>query len=82
MQSYRKFLIQGDSHSENANVKTLVKILIGAAWLDGKVQPEERNYLHQVAKEKDVAADPEIKPLLYEFRVVQPSEFYGWVKSI
>jgi len=66
---------------KNASVKTLVKILIGAAWLDGKVQPEERNYLQQVAKEKDVAADPEIKPLLYEFRVVQPTECYGWVKE-
>lgn len=63
------------------NVKNLVKILIGAAWLDGKIQPEERKYLHQVAQEKGVADDPQIQPLLYEFKVVQPIECYEWVKE-
>lgn len=66
---------------KNANVKNLVKILIGSAWLDGKIQPEERQYLHQVAKEKGVADDPEIYPFLYEFRTVQPAECYEWVKQ-
>ncbi len=28
-----------------SNVKNLVKILIGAAWIDGRIQPEERQYL-------------------------------------
>ncbi len=65
----------------NTNVKNLVKILIGAAWLDGKIQPEEREYLQQVAQEKGVAADPEIQPLLNEFRVVQPTECYEWVRE-
>ncbi len=65
----------------NASVKNLVKILIGAAWLDGKIQPEEREYLQQVAQEKGVAADPEIQPLLNEFRVVQPTECYEWVRE-
>lgn len=63
------------------DVKTLVKILIGAAWIDGKIQPEEREYLHRIAKEKGVAEDPEIQPLLYEFRAVNPDECYGWVKA-
>lgn len=65
----------------NTNVKNLVKILIGAAWLDGKIQPEERQYLQQVAKEKGVAADPELQPLLNEFRAVQPTECYEWVRE-
>lgn len=65
----------------NINVKNLVKILIGAAWLDGRIQPEERQYLHQVAKEKNVAADPDIHPLLYELRTVQPAECYEWVRE-
>lgn len=65
----------------NSNVKNLVKILIGAAWIDGKIQPEEREYLHRVAKEKGVADDPEIKPLLYEFRSVEPKECYRWVEE-
>ncbi|MGI0486250.1 TerB family tellurite resistance protein [Pantanalinema rosaneae CENA516] len=65
----------------NPTVKNLVKILIGTAWIDGKVQPEERDYLHRVAKEKGIADDPEIQPLLYELRAVSPAECYGWVKE-
>lgn len=65
----------------NVKVKNLVKILIGAAWLDGKVQPEERQYLYQVAQEKNLADDPDIRPLLYELKTVQPSQCYEWVKQ-
>lgn len=65
----------------NPTVKNLVKILIGTAWIDGKVQSEERDYLHRVAKEKGIADDPEIQPLLYELRAVSPEECYGWVKE-
>jgi uncharacterized tellurite resistance protein B-like protein len=62
-------------------VKTLVKILIGTAWIDGQIQQEEREYLHRVAKEKGVANEPDIQPLLYEFRPIRPEECYGWVKE-
>ncbi|HEY9633003.1 MAG TPA: TerB family tellurite resistance protein [Coleofasciculaceae cyanobacterium] len=65
----------------NSSVKQLIKILIGTAWIDGKVQPEEREYLKRVAKEAGVADDPEIQPLLYELRAVPPDECYGWVKE-
>jgi uncharacterized tellurite resistance protein B-like protein len=65
----------------NPSVKQLVKILIGAAWIDGKIQSEERDYLQRVAKENGVADDPEIQPLLYELRAVLPDECYTWVKE-
>jgi uncharacterized membrane protein YebE (DUF533 family) len=65
----------------NSSVKNLVKILIGAAWIDGKIQPEEREYLRQIAQEKGVANDPEIKPWLYELVTVQPTECYEWVRE-
>ncbi len=67
--------------ANNASVKNLMKILIGSAWLDGRIQPEERQYLYKVAQEKNVADDPDIKPLLYELKTVQPSECYEWVKE-
>jgi hypothetical protein len=67
--------------ANNASVKNLVKILIGAAWLDGKIQAEEKQYLHQVAKEKNLADDPDIRPFLYELRTVQPTQCYEWVKE-
>ncbi len=66
---------------ENSNVKQLLKILIAAAWLDGKIQPEERQYLQQIAQEKDIATDPEIKPWLYGLVSVKPEECYQWVKE-
>jgi hypothetical protein len=65
----------------DSNVKNLVKILIGAAWIDGRIQPEERQYLREIAQAKGVATDPEIKPWLYELVPVQPQECYNWVKE-
>lgn len=66
---------------KNSSVKKLVKILIAAAWIDGKIQPEERLYLQQVAQEKGVASDPEIQPLLHELKSVQLTECYEWVRE-
>lgn len=65
----------------NSNVKNLVKILIGAAWIDGKIQPEERQYLREIAQAKGLASDPEIKPWLYELVAVKPNECYTWLKE-
>lgn len=65
----------------DSTIRTLVKILIGVAWIDGQIQPEEREYLHRIVKEKGMDNDPEIQPLLYEFRPVKPEECYGWVKE-
>ncbi|MBK1987790.1 TerB family tellurite resistance protein [Sphaerospermopsis aphanizomenoides BCCUSP55] len=65
----------------HANVKNLVKILIGAAWIDGRVQPEERQYLREIAQAKGLANDPEIKPWLYELVPVKPNQCYEWVKD-
>jgi uncharacterized membrane protein YebE (DUF533 family) len=66
--------------NDNKN-KQLLKILIGAAWIDGIVQPEERVYLRQVAAEKELSEDPEIKPLLFELKPVNPSECYQWLEN-
>ena len=67
--------------TNNSNTKNLMKILIGAAWLDGKIQPEERKYLQQVAQAKNLADDPEIRRLLNELRTVQPTECYEWIQE-
>jgi hypothetical protein len=44
--------------------RLLMKILIGVAWLDGAIQPEERNYLAKVAQTHQLDFDPEIESLL------------------
>jgi uncharacterized tellurite resistance protein B-like protein len=65
----------------DSDVKFLVKILIGTAWIDGQIQPEERQYLHRIVQEKGMAEDPEISALLYEGRAVKPEVCYDWVKA-
>ena len=60
-------------------VKQLIKILIGAAWIDGKIQPEERTYLHHIVQENALEEDDDILPLLNELRVVEPEECYNWI---
>ncbi|NET38583.1 MAG: TerB family tellurite resistance protein [Cyanothece sp. SIO1E1] len=61
--------------------KQLFKILIGAAWIDGAIQVEEREHFHKMATDNELANDPEIKSLLLETQQVQPSEFYDWLEQ-
>ncbi len=61
------------------STKQLLKILIGAAWLDGKIQPEEQQYLQRVAQQKGLLEDPELKPWIYGLRAVSAEECYRWV---
>lgn len=65
----------------NPQVKKLIKILIGAAWIDGKIQPEERQYLRHIAQAQGLANDSDIKPWLYELVSVQPKDCYNWVNE-
>lgn len=67
--------------SEPTNTKTLLKVLIGAAWIDGTVQPEERKYLRQLAEKQGLQNDPELKPLLYELVQVKPEQCYAWIED-
>ncbi|MGK7935078.1 MAG: TerB family tellurite resistance protein [Xenococcaceae cyanobacterium] len=62
-------------------MKQILKILIGAAWIDGVIQPEERKYLQRIAKDYQLSDDPEIKPLLSELKVVKPEECYQWLQD-
>ena len=62
-------------------MKQILKILIGAAWIDGVIQPEERKYLHRIAKDYQLEEDPEIKPLLSELKAVKPQECYQWLQD-
>jgi uncharacterized tellurite resistance protein B-like protein len=61
------------------STKQLLKILIGAAWLDGKVQPQEQQYLQRIAQQKGLLEDTELKPWLYGLRAVSAEECYSWV---
>lgn len=66
---------------KNLNPKQLLKLLVGAAWIDGTIQPEERSYLRKMATNNNLADDPEIKSLLSEIKPVQPTECYQWLEN-
>jgi uncharacterized tellurite resistance protein B-like protein len=59
----------------------LVKILIGVAWLDGKIEPEERQYLAKVATAHHLDEDTEIHPLLDGTRQVTAAECQQWIQT-
>ncbi|MGB0561687.1 MAG: TerB family tellurite resistance protein [Spirulinaceae cyanobacterium] len=61
--------------------KALLKILMGAAWLDGVIQPEERQYLHTMAQTHHLDQDPEIKALLSEAQPIAPAECMTWISQ-
>jgi uncharacterized tellurite resistance protein B-like protein len=67
--------------STPSQVKLLLKILIGAAWLDGTIQPEEKEYLQQVAAAQGMAEDREIKALIHGLVPVKPDQCDRWVKE-
>ncbi|AFZ35135.1 hypothetical protein Sta7437_1568 [Stanieria cyanosphaera PCC 7437] len=62
-------------------MKQLLKILIGAAWIDGVIQPEERKYFHRIASDFQLAEDPEIKTLLAELKPIKSEECYQWLED-
>ncbi|MGK7897819.1 MAG: TerB family tellurite resistance protein, partial [Xenococcus sp. (in: cyanobacteria)] len=59
----------------------LFKILMGTAWLDGIIQPEERKYLWETAQAWQLTEDPEIKILLSELKTVSATECYLWLEE-
>jgi uncharacterized tellurite resistance protein B-like protein len=77
--SYKK--INDMKFNYSRKMKQILKILIGAAWLDGVIQPEERQYLRKIAADCHLADDSDIKPLLSEIKSVQPQECYQWLED-
>lgn len=64
---------------DQKKTKLLMKILVGAAWIDGIIQAEEREYLSRMATEKEIIDDPEIQSLLSEIKPVTAIECYRWL---
>lgn len=65
---------------DNKN-KQLFKLLFAAAWLDGKIHPNEREYLHRMVRESALGEDEEIKLLLTEVKPIQSEQCYQWLEE-
>jgi hypothetical protein len=61
--------------------RLLMKILIGVAWLDGEIQPEERQYLAKVAQAHQLERDPEIETLLTGKIEVTGTDCEQWIQD-
>jgi uncharacterized tellurite resistance protein B-like protein len=59
----------------------LMKILIGVAWLDGEIQPQERQYLAKVAQIHHLDHDTEVEPLLTGTMKVTATDCEQWIKA-
>ena len=66
---------------DQTKTKQLMKILVGAAWIDGIIQAEEREYLHRMATETGIMEDSEIQSLLSEIKPVTANECYQWLEE-
>lgn len=67
--------------NKTTKTKQLMKILVGAAWIDGIIQSQEREYLRKMATDNDLINDPEIKSLLSEIKPVSATECYQWLEE-
>ena len=64
-----------------ADSKQLFKVLLGAAWIDGEIQPAERKYLQQKASDLGLADDPEVIALLDSDRAIPAADCYAWLEA-
>jgi hypothetical protein len=64
-----------------AQSRLLMKILIGVAWLDGAIQPEERQYLAKVAQTHQLDFDPEIESLLAGRISLAAADCEHWIQE-
>jgi uncharacterized tellurite resistance protein B-like protein len=59
--------------------KAIFKILVGVAWIDGQVQPEERQHLQELAHRQGLDQDEELRPYLTGEQAVAAEDCYRWI---
>ena len=50
------------------NNRDLLEILVAIAWIDGEIQPEEREFLEKVAVQQELKSATELQELLDKYR--------------
>jgi hypothetical protein len=67
-------------HSQSQN-RLLIKILIGVAWLDAQIQPEERRFLARVFQAHQLDGDAELQAMLDGKITVTQPECESWIRE-
>ena len=63
------------------NNKQLFQILVAAAWIDGEVQPQEKEYLHKIATEQGFLEEQDIQELLSIKYPIPPAQCYQLLEN-
>lgn len=66
---------------KQTKTKQLMKILIATAWIDGIIQPEERELLNRMVTKNNLIDDSEIQSLLSENQPVAVTKCYEWLED-
>jgi uncharacterized tellurite resistance protein B-like protein len=61
--------------------RLLVKILIGVAWLDGQIQPEERRFLTRVLHAHQLDGDAEMHSMLDGTITLAATDCENWIQE-
>jgi hypothetical protein len=61
--------------------RLLLKILIGVAWLDERIQPEERRFLARVFQAHQLDGDTELLSMLDGQIAVTQAECESWIQA-
>jgi hypothetical protein len=67
-------------HTPSQN-RLLIKILIGVAWLDTQIQPEERRFLVRVFAAHQLDGDAELHSMLDGKIAVTQAECESWIRE-
>ncbi|MGV2827607.1 tellurite resistance TerB family protein [Myxosarcina sp. GI1(2024)] len=63
------------------NSKKAFKILVAVAWIDGEIQPQEREYLLKIAQEQGLAGEAEIQELLTSNKPIPPTRCHQLLRE-
>ena len=50
------------------NSQDLLEILVAVAWIDGEIQPEEKQFLETIAREQNITSTTELQALLANYQ--------------
>jgi uncharacterized tellurite resistance protein B-like protein len=63
------------------NDRDLLEILVAIAWIDGEIQPEEREFLEKIALQQDLKSATELQELLDKYRDSSSDRCYQLLKK-
>lgn len=58
------------------NSQELLEILVAIAWIDGEIQPEEREFLAQIVAEQNIASTGKLQDLIANYQGASLAKCY------